>query len=247
MQGYLASISYVDHQLSALLEHPRVQAGVVAFTADHGEVLGAHGIYFTHNEVYPDTVRVPLVMAWPGCPPGARVEVPVSNHYVGRSLLSAAGLGSLSFPGEDLLRRLDKDEEAEPAPLFAFSFGGEAVSMTWRDRHIILHLRGHAIGQPAPLWVSEDCQVEFYDLSIDPGCLEDLVDERHEEAASYRRLLVNWLLATEDRGWAGGKEVSEEILSQLADLGYTGPLDDGGDGWWSPDTDAEWYRRFEDN
>ena len=244
---YRGEISYVDHQLSALLEHPRVQAGVVAFTADHGEVLGAHGIYFTHNEVYPDTVRVPLVLAWPGCPPGVRVEAPVSNHYVGRSLLSAAGLGSLSFPGEDLLRRLDKDEEAEPAPLFAFSFGGEAVSMTWRDRHIILHLRGHAIGQPAPLWVSEDYQVEFYDLSIDPGCLEDLVDERHEEAASYRRLLINWLLATEDRGWAGGKEVSEEILSQLADLGYTGPLDDGGDGWWSPDTDAEWYRRFEDN
>jgi arylsulfatase A-like enzyme len=244
---YRGEVSYVDHQLRALLEHPRVRAGVVAFTADHGEVLGQHGINFTHTEVYPDTVRVPLVMTWPGCPAGTRVERPVSNHDIGKSLLSAAGLGRRDFPGVDLLMHLDGRGAPEAAPLFAFSWGGEAVSMTWRDRHIILHLKGHAIGQPAPLWVSKDCQVEFYDLSVDPGCVNDLVEERHEEAADYRRLLINWLLAAEDRGWAGGKELSEEVLSQLADLGYTGPSDADGDGWWSPDPEAEWFKRFEDD
>ena len=77
--------------------------------------------------------------------------------------------------------------------------------------------------------------------------MNDLVEERHEEAADYRRLLINWLLAAEDRGWSGGKEVSAEVLSQLADLGYTGPSSADGEGWWSPDPDAEWFKRFEDH
>ena len=128
----------------------------------------------------------------------------------------------------------------------AFSFGAKSVSVTWRERHLILHLKGHPIGEPAPLWVSEDCQVEFFDLSVDPGCGDDLVEEREEEAAIYRRLLIDWLLAVEDRGWSGEQELDEGVLSQLADLGYTGPSDSGGEGWWDPDTESEWYRRFEE-
>ena len=112
--------------------------------------------------------------------------------------------------------------------------------------YLNLHLTGHAIGKPTALWVSQEGQVEFYDLSVDPGCMNDLVEERHEEAARYRRMLVDWLLATEDRGWSGDQELSEEVLSQLADLGYTGPSDPGSEGWWNPDTGSEWYRRFEE-
>jgi len=242
---YKGEVRYVDHHLKRLFEHPRVKRGVVAFTADHGEVLGEHGIFFTHDEVYPATLRVPLILSWPGCPAGTRVEVPVSNVGIGRSLLTAAGLGAAEFPGVDLLPYAEAGAGAEALPLFAFSFGAQAASMTWRDRHLILHLVGHPIGKPAPLWVSEECQVEFYDLSIDPGCQVDLVEERHEEAARHRRVLIDWLLATEDRGWSGEEEVSAEVLSQLADLGYTGPAESTGEGWWDPDTEAPWYRRFD--
>jgi arylsulfatase A-like enzyme len=206
-------------------------------------VLGEHGIYFTHTEVYPDTLRVPLIMSWPGCPEGARVGAPVTNVGIGRSLLSAAGFGGVEFPGQDLLVFAEGGGEDEP--LYAFSFGAQSASVTWRDRHLILHLKGHPIGDPAPLWVSEECQVELYDLSQDPGCANDLVAERHDEAAIYRRLLIDWLVAVEDRGWSGEQEVSAEILRELADLGYTGPSDAGGEGWWDPDTASEWYLRFE--
>jgi len=240
---YRGEIGYVDHHLSRLFSHPRVEGGVVAFTADHGEVLGQHGIYFTHTEVYPDTLRVPLIMSWPGCPAGARVQAPVSNVGVARSLLSAAGLGGVEFPGQDLLAFTEGDGVEEP--LYAFSFGAQSASVTWRDRHLILHLKGHPIGAPAPLWVSQDCQVEFFDLSEDPGCEHDLVEERFEEAAGYRRMLIDWMLAVEDRGWSGEQELDAELLRELADLGYTGPSDLGGEGWWDPDTASEWYLRFQ--
>ncbi|MCH2104609.1 MAG: sulfatase, partial [Planctomycetes bacterium] len=235
---YRGEISYVDYQLSILLSHPRVEGGVVAFTADHGEVLGQHGIYFTHTEVYPDTLRVPLIMTWPGCPAGTRVKAPVTNVGVARSLLSAAGLAGVEFPGQDLLAFAEGEGEEEP--LYAFSFGAQSASVTWRDRHLILHLKGHPIGAPAPLWVSQDCQVEFFDLSEDPGCERDLVEERFEEAAGYRRMLIDWMLAVEDRGWSGEQELDAELLRELADLGYTGPSDLGGEGWWDPDTGSEW-------
>jgi hypothetical protein len=243
---YRGEVRYVDYHLQRLLEHPRVTGGVVAFTADHGEVLGQHGIFFTHTEVYPDTLRVPLIMSWPGCPAGARVEVPVSNLGIGRSLLSAAGLGTIEFPGVDLLPYAEGGGPADGEPLYAFSFGAQSASITWRGRHLILHLVGHPIGQPAPLWVSEECQVEFYDLSVDAGCAKDLVEERHEEAARYRQLLIEWLLATEDRGWSGEQAQSPEVLQQLEALGYTGPAVSPGEGWWDPDAESEWFRRFDE-
>ena len=59
-------------------------------------------------------------------------------------------------------------------------------------------------------------------------------------------MLVDWLLATEDRGWSGEQVLDEDVLSQLAELGYTGPSESGAGGWWNPDTDSEWYRRFEE-
>ena len=49
----------------------------------------------------------------------------------------------------------------------------------------------------------------------------------------------------EDRGWSGEQELDAELLRELADLGYTGPSDLGGEGWWEPDTALEWYLRFQ--
>ena len=52
-------------------------------------------------------------------------------------------------------------------------------------------------------------------------------------------------LAVEDRGWSGEQRLDAELLRELADLGYTGPSDLGGEGWWDPDTASEWYLRFQ--
>ena len=130
--------------------------GIYKGTRGHKRRKPQAAVYFTHTEVYPDTLRVPLIMSWPGCPEGARVGAPVTNVGIGRSLLSAAGLGGVEFPGEDLLVYAEGGGSEEP--LYAFSFGAQSVSVTWRDRHLILHLKGHPIGDPAPLWVSQDCQ-----------------------------------------------------------------------------------------
>jgi arylsulfatase A-like enzyme len=64
---YDAEIAFVDSALGRL-EEMLEQAGLledalVVVLADHGESLGEHGLYFVHFDVYPESARVPLILA----------------------------------------------------------------------------------------------------------------------------------------------------------------------------------------
>ena len=65
---YRAEIAYLDEELGGLLALPRVNAGHVAFTSDHGEILNDMGIYFNHSLSVPSTLHVPLILAGPDVP-----------------------------------------------------------------------------------------------------------------------------------------------------------------------------------
>src|SRR6185295_16663370 len=45
---YRGEVSFLDTQLARAFDHPRLANGVIAFTADHGESLGEHGVYWDH-------------------------------------------------------------------------------------------------------------------------------------------------------------------------------------------------------
>ena len=127
---YRAEVAYLDACLGELLDMPRVRAGIVALTADHGESLGAHGIFFSHAELYPDTLHVPLLLRWPGGPAGLVVEGAVRQQDIGRSLLDLAGLGALSFPGRSLLARTQTGAGAAQVPdqaTFAIASGAASA------------------------------------------------------------------------------------------------------------------------
>lgn len=80
-QGYLAGVDFVDHQLGRLLDALEVtgqrENTVVAYTSDHGEMLGKFGMWWKCS-MYEDSVRVPLVVSGPGFPSGERSVAPVS-------------------------------------------------------------------------------------------------------------------------------------------------------------------------
>ena len=54
---------------------------VVAFTSDHGDMLGEKGLWFKMS-MYDGSSRVPLMIAAPGLVPG-RVDTPVSTLDLG--------------------------------------------------------------------------------------------------------------------------------------------------------------------
>ncbi len=79
-RGYLGCVTYVDRQLGRILdtleETGLLQNTIVAFTSDHGEMLGKFGMWWKCS-LYEDSVRVPLIIAGPGFAKGRRVQTPV--------------------------------------------------------------------------------------------------------------------------------------------------------------------------
>jgi arylsulfatase A-like enzyme len=67
---YLGEITLLDHQLGRVLatldELGIAENTVVIYTADHGDLCGAHGMIDKHYVMYDELVRVPLIVRWPG-------------------------------------------------------------------------------------------------------------------------------------------------------------------------------------
>jgi len=84
------SIEFIDDSvgqiLSAIESSGLDDSTVVAFTSDHGDVFGDHGLMLKHFCHYQSVIRVPLVMAGPGIDPGRRPEL-VSSADIAPTLL----------------------------------------------------------------------------------------------------------------------------------------------------------------
>lgn len=238
---YGAEVTYLDEQLGAFLARPRFQDAILAVTADHGESLGAHGVYYEHRELYPDTLSIPLIFAWPGAPAGTRVGRPVSHMDVGRTLLDLAGLAGTEFPGNNLV---DVAGEAPEQARFVLSAHASSAGIFLGDWFLVLHLRPHRGDLNREPW--QPHQVELYDLASDPTCTANLVDERHEIVVRLRKALVEWLLAAEPQGLNMTSGVHDKAaLDQLAALGYsTAVRDTTANEWFERGCECEWCQLY---
>jgi arylsulfatase A-like enzyme len=214
--SYKGEVAYLDNELARLFSEPRIQAAIVAFTADHGESLGGHGIWWDHASLYQDSLHVPLILRWPGGPRGQRVVSRVSNIDIGRTLLDLAALARTEMPGRSLLPLVEG--RARPAAVFAVACFGFSASITDGDEHLVLHLLGHNL---APDVVKERHAYELFDLARDPDCLHDLASERPARAHALRAQLVAWLRAVESRPWSRNPAGNGASIERLEAIGYT--------------------------
>ena len=77
--AYYGMISYLDDKIGRMmkvLEETRLDENlIVVFASDHGEMLGERGMWYKQT-FYEWSVRVPLIVAYPGVvPPGSRNQV----------------------------------------------------------------------------------------------------------------------------------------------------------------------------
>ena len=93
--AYAAKVALVDHGLGQILgaleEQGLMDETWIMVTADHGELLGDHGL--TRKVVpYEGSLRVPLVVRPPGGTRASRVAVPVDLRDVVQTIRAIAGL-----------------------------------------------------------------------------------------------------------------------------------------------------------
>ena len=105
--AYHRMIEKVDAHIGRVLEALRASGyggnTLIAFTSDHGETAGAHG--FSEKVVfYEESVRVPLILSWPGViVPGRRDELVNTGIDVLPTLLDFAGVPAPPrLPGRSL-------------------------------------------------------------------------------------------------------------------------------------------------
>lgn len=95
ISSYLGYVSCIDAQmgriLAALEECGLAEDTLVVFTSDHGDMLGAHGLYDKGPFMYDDIYRVPLMMRWPGVGQPGRSDALVYNMDMAATMWDLVG------------------------------------------------------------------------------------------------------------------------------------------------------------
>jgi len=217
---YAAEVSYVDQQLERVLAAARAAAPAglwIVVTADHGESMGEHGIYW-NRDLYDPTLRVPLIIVPPAPSVPREVAAQVRLIDIVPTLLAAVGVAApRKLDGRSLMPLLEGHEGGEPAPARSIFVPEDHW---YRARAESLRTQRWKLIERSGGWRATDRwqgpRAELYDLSRDPGELTDLAN-----ALPALRAELGRRLATRDGGARPARRsLSEAERAQLRALGY---------------------------
>ncbi|NGN62746.1 sulfatase-like hydrolase/transferase [Streptomyces sp. A7024] len=166
---YAANVALIDDQVGAVVAAAKERYGddlVVAFTCDHGEMLGNHGFWGKLRCYYDDVLRVPLIVRRPGgVGAGERSDRLTSLVDVYPTLRAAAGLApDAGCDGRHV-------DETGHAHVFA---EGEGFTTVTDGRHKLATARAEGM-----------THTELHDTASDPGEVHNLAGL--PEAAAVQR------------------------------------------------------------
>lgn len=163
-KAYYGLVAHMDHQIGEVLgELEALDMGDMRliYTSDHGEMLGAQGL-FGKSCVYEGAIKVPLVMCGPDIEPGAEEDRPVSHVDFFPTLLESIGVplggSDTSLPGCSLLQDIPSERQLFAEYHATGTTGGSFVLRQGKFK-LILHA---------------DHASQLFDLEEDPDEMEDL-------------------------------------------------------------------------
>ncbi|MFD0713901.1 sulfatase [Paenibacillus sp. GCM10027626] len=188
---YDAEVRYLDDLLQELDEH-LAQLGLADDTmmvlfGDHGESLTEHDIYWDHCGLYETTVRVPLIMRWPGkIAAGRRVPGLVQQVDLMPTLLAAAGIEVPDdLDGRSLWPAINGQANGTHERLFLSECAWQAARAVTDGRHkLIVTYDSGPFKRPAR---------ELYDLEADPDETDNLAFFEPERADLLQQQLEQWV------------------------------------------------------
>ena len=199
IRGYYAMTSGVDEQFGRILDALEAaglaENTIVVFTSDHGNCLGIHD-EISKNTYFEESVRIPLLIRWPGRIRARRDEALVSVPDMMPSLLGLMGFAAdipAGVEGTNFDRLIRTGEGARPSSQLYLRIPPAKAEPALRgvrtDRHMLVVERGGGGRERAIL----------YDNAKDPYQLRDIASE---SPTIIRRLVEDelkpWLKRTAD-------------------------------------------------
>jgi len=207
---------------------------ILIITSDHGEELGEHGSWGHALGLFPEQLRVPLVVVLPGGKhAGARIEGLASGIDVMPTILAAVGLpvpGGL--PGINLLDGVDRTGRTGRDHHYAESWSTRFV----KEPDPVCHVVRSDFSLIGPrfqyLFTREESppgriNERLFDLVVDPDAQDDIAASQPDVLDDCRRfirenglgdpLLRQAIDPTQD---SPRSRPTEETLEALKDLGY---------------------------
>jgi arylsulfatase A-like enzyme len=201
---YYDYISMVDQQIGRILDRLQelglADNTIVVFEADHGDMIGSHGL-FDKGFMYQEAFRIPLIVRWP-----ARRERPavsdalVYNMDIFPTLLDALGQPDRTLDGKSFLEVLDGKPLTTARDAIYLEFHG--IRYLYSQRALVTR-DGYKY-----IFNAGDFD-EFYDLNQDPGELVNRIEasECQETVARLR-----------DRLKRAAAEASDPIRDNIAKM-----------------------------
>lgn len=168
LAGYYAHIEATDAAVGRLLrwldERGLAENTIVFFFADHGDMLGSHGLYMKTRPLE-ESIRVPLLVRWPErVPAGGTTDVFITEVDFIPTIRGLLDLPSRpGLQGQDLSRVLLGEEDVDARPWAFLQYvephgHANATRLPWRAIRTADAMYGCTPGQEE--WV--------YDLAEDP-------------------------------------------------------------------------------
>ena len=189
---------------------------VIAYTSDHGDACGSHGLRAKLPCVYDEVMGVPLIVKAPGVPAGARTQALATHVDLAATIAALGGVGAGGTPplsGRDLAPVL-ADPTASVRDFVLFSQDSAQSDLIRNTRYAVrgfydgetkyaryygvgggTRRDGIADGQGKIFDVNADFDNhdhEWYETAEDPHELANLANDRgrrNELRALFRRLL----------------------------------------------------------
>jgi arylsulfatase A-like enzyme len=215
VRNYLAEVRYLDGELGTLVaavhDKSAPERTLLVVTGDHGEGLGQHEWLEHAAHLYEEQVRVPLLWHWPGTLAPRRLTTPVGLVDVAPTAAELLGVPFAARDGHSLAAALLGAAEPEERPILG-------------HRRLAARLSNLQPGEQDSLRTAQwkyirasEADDELFDLTADPGELENLLAARPEVAAELAALLDAYLGDVER---AGTPELDPETRRKLEALGY---------------------------
>ena len=213
---YKAAVAFIDEWLGkffAELKARRIWNDALIFiTADHGEcLLGDHGIYCAHKKLFDTTVKVPMLVKFPGGRNAGKSVGGIVQHLdIAPTIAAFAGVESSSYAGLNMDSIASGESPGHP---FAFSEHVDNFMRAARDGDFIFT---EVVPGAENKW---KMPLESGDFFTRAGVPEGGERGRREELKAGMERLMREGSAVRTL-WSKGADPEEEVASRLRSLGY---------------------------